>query len=421
MAIFTIFYVCYLYTIIFFHYIISFLGYSMKFFQGTIALALVASLTACGGGGEGYFDKQADNNNDSTTPPETITEAQKTLTSLKTEGQYLFGNYDPNDATVAKGYIDHAMDTFSHGPLQIAVDVKKLFDKDKSNFTYYDVCFGGEGNAMYENTPCYVLKGEANIKAALNKISPNTYTNWDFDITKDQLASMKISPDQIEKFTGESYLIIFDNQNKDKAFNDVWVAGVFGYPYKQSWGLTQTDQLRIVSMNGEGEYNITVNTATQDAPDATKTYGALSIYKDPTSKDGELFVLQNNSSFDVLTNDNPNTPNIEPVSFVINSTVGDVALATYRIKANLDQILSIPSVSAISGTRIENEIPNSNTESFTGSIYLEGPNIFTFKNAANGSILKFKHIFNNITYEGQSVNNNGTVSTTLTQPSGLKF
>ena len=31
------------------------------------------------------------------------------------------------------------------------------------------------------------------------------------------------------------------------------------------------------------------------------------------------------------------------------------------------------------------------------------------------------NIFNGITFEGQSTNNNGTINTTLTQPSGLKF
>lgn len=399
----------------------------MNFLKGTLALSLSYLLVACGGGGsDGYYDKVTDNTPPTTQSEETI-KAQKTLDLLKTEGQYLFGNYDPNDSTTAKGYIDHALDTFSQGPLRLATDVKKLFDTDKSNFKYYNVCFAGEGNQIYENTPCYVLQGEANIKAALNKISPNTYQNWDFNVTKDQLNSLKISPDQISKFTGEAFLIIFDNQNKDKAFNDVWVAGVFGYPYKQSWGLTQTDQLRIVSMNGEGEYNVTSSPKTT-TPSATepeeeaKTYGALSIYKDPTSKDGELYVLQNNSSFDVLINDNPNTPNVEPVSFIVSSVPGDpTALATYRIKANLDQVLDLPNVSAISGIRIENELPSKNEQSFTGSIHLEGRNIFTFKQALNGSILKFKHALNGITFEGQSVNQNGKISTTLTQPNNIKY
>ena len=172
-------------------------------------------------------------------------------------------------------------------------------------------------------------------------------------------------------------------------------------------------------MNGDGQYQIT---ATDPITSESKTYGALSIYKDPTSTDGDLYILQNNSSFDVFTNDNPNTPNIEPVTFSINSIPGDTTtLATYRIKNSLEQVLDLPNITAISGTRIENETPSSNTESFTGSIHLQGLNIFTFRNAANGSTLNFKHIFNNITFEGQSVNNNAKVTTTLLQPSGLKF
>ena len=390
----------------------------MKVLQGTLSLALIGFLTACGGGGsDGYYNNsssESPNNSGNTstiTPNET---AQAQLNILKREGQFLFGNYDANDSTPSHGYIDHALDTFAQGPLQLAVDAKKLFDQNKSYFTYYDVCFAGEGNQIYENTPCYVLEGEANIKASLNTVSPNTYNTWDFSITKDQLAKLKITPEQITKFTGESFIIIFDNQNKDKAFNDVWVAGVFGYPNQQSWGLNQIDQLRIVSMNGEGQYNVTTA--------ESKTYGALSIYKDPTSIDGDLFVLQNNSSFDVLINDNPNTPDVEPVSFTINSVPGDSkAIATYRIRKSAEQVLDIPSVSAISGSRIENEAPSSNVQSFTGSIHLEGNNIFTFKKAVNGTLLKFKHVFNGITFEGQSTNNNGTINTTLTQPSGLKF
>lgn len=395
----------------------QFYGVIMNFIRGTLALSLSCVLVACGGGG-GYYGNDSSTEGPTTTP-EVSNEAKETLIKLKKEGQYLFGNYDPEDATAAKGYIDHALDTFAQGPLQLAVDTKKLFEKDKSDFIYHSECFGAEGNQIYENTACYILSGEKNIKRALNKISPNTYANWNFKVTKEQLASLKITPDQIEKFTGESFLIIFDNQNKDKAFNDIWVAGVFSYPYKQSWGLSQTEQLRIVSMNGDGQYQIT---ATDPITSESKTYGALSIYKDPTSTDGDLYILQNNSSFDVFTNDNPNTPNIEPVTFSINSIPGDTTtLATYRIKNSLEQVLDLPNITAISGTRIENETPSSNTESFTGSIHLQGLNIFTFRNAANGSTLNFKHIFNNITFEGQSVNNNAKVTTTLLQPSGLKF
>ena len=403
----------------------------MNFIKGALCLTLTGLLSACGGGSDGYYNNNAGSSSGGgsvTTPttPGNLTQAKTTLDALKKEGQYLFGNYDPNDVSTAKGYIDHAMDTFTQGPLQLSVDVKKLFDQDKSYFTYYPKCFGGEGNKIYENTPCYALEGEQNIKAALNKIAPNVYSNWDFNITKDQLAKLKITPEQIEKFTGESFLLLFDNQNNDKAFNDVWVAGVFGYPYQQSWGLSQTGQIRIVSMNGEGQYNVTVtNNIINDlgqSEEVKKTYGALSIYKDPTSTDGDLFVFQNNSSFDVLINDNPNTPDLEPISFTINSVPGNKdALATYRIRPSSVKVLSIPSLTAISGSRVENESPSTNTKSFTGSIYLEGQNIFTFKKSLNGTTLNFKHVFDGITFEGQSTNNNGTVTTKLSQPSGLTY
>lgn len=394
----------------------------MKFIQGTLALTLTALLAACGGGGsDGYYNNgsessNGDNNNgggSTTTPVET---AKALLDILKREGQYLFGNYDPNDATTAKGYIDHSIDTFAQGPLQIALDAKKLLDKNKDAFFYREKCMD---SGAYANTGCYILFGDEQIKTALNSVNPQKYTNWDFDVNDDEVSGMKLTQEQIDAFTGKTMIIIFDNRNTDKKYNDIWVTGVFGYPYKQSWGLTQTDQLRIVSMN-EADSNYQVTLTYEDKTIETK--GALSIYKDPTSTDGELYVLQNNSSFDVLTNDNPNTPEVESVLFTINSVPGEVSsLATYRIKSNLVQILDIPSISAISGTRIENEEPSSNSQSFTGSIYLEGTNIFTFKNALNGTALKFKHIFNNITFEGQSVNSNGAITTTLTQPASLKY
>ncbi|MDM1759214.1 MULTISPECIES: hypothetical protein [Acinetobacter] len=389
----------------------------MNFLKGTLALSLSYLLVACGGGGsDGYYDNKVTDNIPPTTQSEETIKAQKTLDLLKTEGQYLFGNYDPNDSTTAKGYIDHALDTFSQGPLQLAIDAKKLFDKDKTAFYYREKCMD---SGTYANTGCYILFGDNVIKNALNNINPQKYTSWDFDVNDNEIAGMKLSEDQINKFTGKTMIIIFDNRNTDKKYNDIWVTGVFGYPYKQSWGLTQTDQLRIVSMN-EADSNYQVTLTYDD--ETTETKGALSIYKDPTSKDGELYVLQNNSSFDVLTNDNPNTPEVEPVSFTINSIPGDnSALATYRIKSNLTQVLNLPNVSAISGTRIENETPSANTQNFTGSIYLEGRNIFTFKQALNGSILKFKHALNGITFEGQSVNQNGKISTTLTQPNNIKY
>lgn len=387
----------------------------MTFLKGTLALSLSLILSACGG--DGYFGKEngSSDNNSNTTDPDKVL-AQSTLDSLKKEGQYLFGNYDPNDATTAKGYIDHSLDTFAQGPLQLAVDAKKLFDKDKSKFIYREKCMD---SGFYANTGCYILFGDNEIKSALSIVNPQKYINWDFDVNDNEISGMKLSEDQINHFTGKTMLIIFDNRNTDKKYNDIWVTGVFGYPYKQSWGLTQSDQVRIVSMN-ETDSNYKVTITYND--ETTETKGALSIYKDPTSTDGGLYVLQNNSGFDVLINDNPNTPDIEPVIFTINSVPGDpTALATYRIGASGLHTLNIPSISSISGTRIENESPSSNTNSFTGSIFLQGNNIFNFKNAANGTILKFKHIFNGITYEGESINNNGTVTTKLSQPSGLTY
>lgn len=411
----------------------------MKFIKGTLALALTGLLAACGGGGsDGYYNNAGssggNNNGEPTTPtdPGTPSEAQSTLNDLKKEGQFLFGNYDPTDATTAKGYIDHAIDTFAQGPLQLATDAKKLLTQNSGAFQYKTKCFDGEGNQIYENTPCYILSGDQNIKDFLNALHPDQpgfYNNWKFKVTKAELDALKATPEQVEKFTGEAFLIIMGNQNADKAFNDIWVAGVFSYPYQQSWGLIQSQQLRIVSMNGEGQYNITVssqqNNPTTGLPETVdKTYGALSIFKDSkqSTTTEDFYILQNNSSFDILLNDNPSTPDVEPVSFTINSVPGDsTSAATYRINNTGYQILNIPSVSAISGNRVENGTASTNTQSFTGSIYMEGNNIFQFRKSANGSILKFKHKFNDITFEGQSVNNGGTIKTTLTQPSGVTY
>ncbi|WP_263576809.1 hypothetical protein [Acinetobacter pseudolwoffii] len=389
----------------------------MKFNKSVLVITLSGFLAACGG--DGYYDKSPStgtSNGDNSSVPSGEQTSQQILDTIKREGQFLFGNYDPNDEKTAKGYIDHALDTFAQGPLQLALDAKKLFDQDKSAFVYREKCMNSD---TYTNTSCYILFNDATIKNQLNKVNPNKYSTWDFDVNDNELTGMKLSDEQIDKFTGKTMIIIFDNRNADKKFNDIWVTGVFGYPYKQSWGLTQSDQLRIVSMNAaNSEYEVTL---TYD-DETTETKGALSIYKDPTSTDGELYVLQNNSSFDVLTNDNPNTPEVETVNFEINSVVGDpAALATYRVKANAQQILDIPNVSAIIGTRVENESPSKNEKNFVASIHLEGENIFTFKESLNGSILKFKHIIDGITYEGTSTNNNGTIQTNLTSPTNLKY
>ena len=385
----------------------------MKLIKGCLTLTLVSLLAACGGS-DGYYNSNSspDETPQPNTPSSELDAARTTLASLKKEGMFLFGNYDPNDATTAKGYIDHALDTFGNGVIKLSIDVKAKFDKNSPLFTYYKTCHADIAEENSDNPPaasevtplptdtrgCYVINGNS-IKTLLG----TKYANWDFEVTTTDLKNLKPNGIDLNNYIGMTSVTIYENQNTDKNLNDIVVTGKFSYPYQQSWNLSQTSQIRYVSI-----------------PDSDGTNGGFNIYKDPTSIDGQLFVVQADSSYSVLTNDNPNTPNIEPVLFTINSIPGD-AIATYRIKASGEQILNLPSITALSGTRIENEEPSANTESFTGSVYLEGPDIFTFKKSLNGTILKFKHIFNGITYEGTSINNNGTISTTLTQPSGINF
>lgn len=147
----------------------------------------------------------------------------------------------------------------------------------------------------------------------------------------------------------------------------------------------------------------------------------MSVYKDNTSTDGDLYVVQSGSGFNVLINDNPNVPFAEPISFIVNSTPGNTNNATYQVKLSGNQVLSLPSITGIEGSRVENQSPTTNAQKFNGSIYLEGPNIFTFKQSPNGTTLNFKHVINGISIEGQSINQNGTVSTTLKTPFMQKF
>lgn len=94
----------------------------MGFIKSSLALALASLLVACGGGGsDGYYNNTKQNNE--TTTPGTSTPieiAKAELDILKREGQFLFGNYDPNDATTSKGYIDHALDTFHRALFNLA-------------------------------------------------------------------------------------------------------------------------------------------------------------------------------------------------------------------------------------------------------------------------------------------------------------
>lgn len=395
------------------------MGIIMKLTQGVCGVTLAAFLTACGGGGnDGYYNQNS--NSGSTTTPTTPSPDQELATSVlnnvKQEGKYLFGAYDLNDEKQSKGYIDHALDTFAQGPLKLTLDIRKV-DLTKYSDHYRDKCFI---KSTTDYRACYVFKGEE-IKTLLTG-----YSDWDFDITADDLKNIKVSNDNIspnlQDYQSNTRIYIFENENNDKNFQDVTITGAFAYPFQQSWGLEQTKQKRFVLINAAtSDYKITTTALVQDPEtgqptEKEVTTGAMSVYKDNTSIDGDLYVVQGGSGFNVLINDNPNVPFAEPISFVVNSTPGNTNNATYKVMANNHQILSLPSITSLEGSRVENESPTTNAQKFNGSIYLEGQNIFTFKQSLNGTTLDFKHVINGISIEGQSINQNGTVSTTLKTP-----
>ncbi|MFV5661775.1 hypothetical protein VXR58_16455 [Acinetobacter pittii] len=396
----------------------------MKLTQGVCGVTLAAFLTACGGGGnDGYYNQNS--NSGSTTTPTTPSPDQELATSvlnnLKQEGKYLFGAYDLNDEKQSKGYIDHALDTFAQGPLKLTLDIRKV-DLTKHSDHYRDKCFI---KSTTDYRACYVFKGEE-IKTLLTG-----YNDWDFDITADDLKNIKLANDNIspnlQDYQSNTRIYIFENENNDKNFQDVTITGAFAYPFQQSWGLEQTKQKRFVLINAAtSDYKITTTALVQDPEtgqptEKEVTTGAMSVYKDNTSIDGDLYVVQGGSGFNVLINDNPNVPFAEPISFVVNSTSGNTNNATYKVKAGNHQVLSLPSITSLEGSRVENEAPTTNTQKFNGSIYLEGKDIFTFKQSMNGTTLNFKHLINGISIEGQSTNQNGTVSTILKTPFMQKF
>lgn len=400
------------------------MGIIMKLTQGVCGVTLAAFLTACGGGGnDGYYNQNS--NSGSTTTPTTPSPDQELATSVlnnvKQEGKYLFGAYDLNDEKLSKGYIDHALDTFAQGPLKLTLDIRKV-DLTKYSDHYRDKCFI---KSTTDYRACYVFKGDE-IKTLLTG-----YSDWDFDITADDLKNIKLSNDNIspnlQDYQSNTRIYIFENENNDKNFQDVTITGAFAYPFQQSWGLEQTKQKRFVLINAAtSDYKITTTALVQDPEtgqptEKEVTTGAMSVYKDNTSIDGDLCVVQGGSGFNVLINDNPNVPFAEPISFVVNSTPGNTNNATYKVMANNHQILSLPSITSLEGSRVENESPTTNAQKFNGSIYLEGQNIFTFKQSLNGTTLDFKHVINGISIEGQSINQNGTVSTTLKTPFMQKF
>lgn len=395
----------------------------MKLTHGVCGVTLAAFLTACGGGGgDGYYNQNSSSSSTTPTTPSTDQElATSVLNSVKQEGKYLFGAYDLNDEKLSKGYIDHALDTFAQGPLKLTLDIRKV-DLTKYSDHYRDKCFI---KSTTDYRACYVFKGEE-IKSLLTG-----YGDWDFDITADDLKNIKLANDNIspnlEDYQSNTRIYIFQNENNDKNFQDVTITGAFAYPFQQSWGLEQTKQKRFILINSTtSDYKITTSTIVQDPEtgqptEKEVTTGAMSVYKDNTSTDGDLYVVQSGSGFNVLINDNPNVPFAEPISFIVNSTPGNTNNAIYQVKLNGSQVLSLPSITSLEGSRVENESPTTNAQKFNGSIYLEGQNIFTFKQSLNGTTLNFKHVINGISIEGQSINQNGTVSTTLKTPFMQKF
>lgn len=370
----------------------------MKLLKGTLTLTLTATLVACGGGGsEGYFSSQNTSNTENTTPSATEEYAAQTAefnAVLDREAKALFGISDITDDNQKKGYFDHAFNTFGNGPLQLAVDAKKAFDQDRSKFEYLAKCMS---SGTYTNTGCFVLIGDDTdniLKDALNSVSNNKYTNWDFDINQTEIAGMKMTSEQITQYTGKTVVIIFENENSDKNLNDVWISGVFKYPFQQSWGLTQSTQTRVVSMNQDSsEYAITLT-----LQGVSDTKGALSVYKNPLYKDGVRYDIQNESAFSVLTNDNPQEPAIEPVIFTIGSKTGSPGISSYSINNDKTEELSLPNV-MIQGLRTDNLTSSTNTKTISGSLFYKyNPNqsgsttpLFQFINALKGATLDFNH------------------------------
>lgn len=188
----------------------------MKFIKTTLTIALTGLLVACGGGGsEGYYSNNSNTieNNPGGTPSTDIEAAQAQLDILKREGQFLFGNYDPNDATTAKGYIDHALDTFAQGPIQLSLDIRKIDLTAFKATNYRDKCFP---LSKTDYRACYVFVGE-DIKKVLSG-----YSEWDFDITAEDLKNIKLQNDQItpnlEAYQSNTRIYVFENENGDKNF-----------------------------------------------------------------------------------------------------------------------------------------------------------------------------------------------------------
>lgn len=381
----------------------------MNLVKGSLILALSGLISACGGGGsKGYYDSGATGSNNSNSPSTDTAGQQQFLEDhLKREGSILFGLLNNNDPMTPKGYIDHALDTFGNGVLELAVNVHKEFislstnEATQKGFIYFDDCHvnntenTGTPDATEPTIPefvikqgCYVITGNR-----IRDFLGNTYKEWEFEIAAEDLNNLQ-PKEGLEQYVGQTSVIIYENQNQDKNLNNIVVTGKFGYPYRQSWGLIQDSQIRFVTI-----------------PDADGTNGGFNIYNDPTSLEGKLYVVQADSSYSVLTNDNPNTPNIEPVTFTVNSTPG-TQISSFRIKEDGTQILDLPNITAISGQRLENEAPATNAKSISGSIFIEGRNVLNFLESQPSSTITYKHL---LTLETDGKTATGTVTGTTTR------
>ncbi|MGI1794198.1 hypothetical protein [Acinetobacter variabilis] len=399
----------------------------MKLIKTTLMMTLSGLLVACGGGGsDGYYQNTPGNQNTTPVPGDntSIQEQQEIFNSLKTEAASLFGQGNPEK----KGYIDHALDTYAQSILKISQDIRSVNFSSFENTHRKAKCFE---KSVTDFRACYVFKGNE-IKQLLG----SNYDDWDFEIDKgfdyDDLANIRLKSDEImpdlNSYYGQTYLLIFENENPLKNLQDITIAGAFSYPFKQSQGL----QKRFILINqNTSDFKIEVTkriakeiTNEDGSTDTTledeiTTMGALSIYKVPRTLDeSEYYVTEAGSGFNTLINDNTNVAYAEPINFRIDSTHG-IAPSTYKILNGIE-ILNLPSIT-IAGTRVEHEAPSLNDKEFIGSIYLQGPNILDFKQSALNSVLKFKHIFNEITYEGQSLNTNSGIVTTITSPQNIKY
>lgn len=393
----------------------------MKFNKSVLVITLSGFLAACGGGGsEGYYNTDSNNapGSNQPSPNENITpaDAQKTFNALKVEAASLFGQAEPQQ----KGYVDHALDAYAQSILKISQDIRNVDFKSFKATNRKEKCFE---ESKIDFRACYIFKGNQ-----INQLLGSNYDSWDFVIDKgdinendritgDDLANIRLKSDDItpslESYYGETYLLVFENENKLKDLQDITIAGSFSHPFEQAEGL----QKRFILINNEtSNFKVTV---TKLGETVGTEMGALSIYKVPkTSDNSEYYVTEAGSGFNTLVNDNTNVAFAEPINFLIDSTLG-VLPSTYKVLNGIET-LNLPSVS-IAGTRVEHEVPTLNAKEFVGSIYLEGPNLLNFKKSAADSILKFKHIINGITYEGQSKNTANGVVTEFTSPSLIKY